>query len=519
MDGPHAYDRVGALHFPLWPAAHEHVWRYLFDWVIAGEALLCAPGDLVLEFGSGPSFASELFNRIGYRSVALDLDAEVLGYARARWDVDQRLDARRAHFVAADGLRLPFADAVFDGIVCLNALHHMPDFEAALAEIHRVLRPGARAVFSEPGSRHADSPDAALARAQGALERSIVIDEIAALARRVGFTRMLLKPYVYPSLVALDQRDFRRYGLHLSRAPFTQPDQIARFVREQHPLFVLETAGERPRTSASPRGFGSLRAEVVIEALTAAVRPGDQVTLRATLRNAGPSVWLAAPREFGGQVVLGLKLCAADGTVLTDALPRAALPHDVAPGEAVTLTHAFRLPWFEAGAYLLRLDPVAESVGWFEQFGSPPVSVAFAIAARPRTSASPGRLCAALQVRGLPQHAAPGATLALEVEVRNVGDSVWLSEPLPGGGHVSLGVQLCTADGGVLSDALGRTALAADVAPGEAATLRCVVPLPSALAAGRYELRFDMVVEQVAWFVQYGSPVTRCALSVGHEPG
>jgi len=165
-DRPESYDRDGALRFPLVPSEHERAWRYIFDWAIAGDALNCAPGDLVLEFGAGPSFASELFNRLGYRTVALDLDPQILAFARGRWTADQRLDAGRAYFVAADGLQLPFADASFDGIICLNALHHMPDYEATLAEMRRVLKPGARAAFSEPGSLHADTHESRLARAR-----------------------------------------------------------------------------------------------------------------------------------------------------------------------------------------------------------------------------------------------------------------------------------------------------------------------------------------------------------------
>jgi protein-L-isoaspartate O-methyltransferase len=95
MTQAHGYTREGALRFPLSHSTHETAWRYLFDWAIAGEALHCAPGDLVMEFGAGPCYASELLNRLGYRTVALDLDPQILSYGRERMTLDQRLEPRR----------------------------------------------------------------------------------------------------------------------------------------------------------------------------------------------------------------------------------------------------------------------------------------------------------------------------------------------------------------------------------------------------------------------------------------
>ena len=45
-------------------------------------------------------------------------------------------------FEVADAAALPYADNSFDAVLIANALHVMPDPEAALREIRRVLRPG-----------------------------------------------------------------------------------------------------------------------------------------------------------------------------------------------------------------------------------------------------------------------------------------------------------------------------------------------------------------------------------------
>lgn len=57
---------------------------------------------------------------------------------------------RTAVFSVGDAGRLPFADASFDRVICSEVLEHLPDVDAALAEIDRVLKPGGRFALSVP---------------------------------------------------------------------------------------------------------------------------------------------------------------------------------------------------------------------------------------------------------------------------------------------------------------------------------------------------------------------------------
>ena len=65
-----------------------------------------------------------------------------------------------------DGQSLPFADNSFDAAVSTWTLCTIPDVDAALAELRRVLRPGGTLHFVE----HGLSPDAKVARMQRRVE-------------------------------------------------------------------------------------------------------------------------------------------------------------------------------------------------------------------------------------------------------------------------------------------------------------------------------------------------------------
>ena len=59
--------------------------------------------------------------------------------------------ADRVRFRVADAnAALPFTDNAFDGLLCIDSMNHFPDRLAVLREWRRVLRPGRRALFTDP---------------------------------------------------------------------------------------------------------------------------------------------------------------------------------------------------------------------------------------------------------------------------------------------------------------------------------------------------------------------------------
>ena len=53
-----------------------------------------------------------------------------------------RQELQTISFFVADALNLPHPDCAFDAVFGFGVLHHVPDWQGALAEVGRVLKPG-----------------------------------------------------------------------------------------------------------------------------------------------------------------------------------------------------------------------------------------------------------------------------------------------------------------------------------------------------------------------------------------
>lgn len=105
---------------------HRMLWLCLRD-----RADLLPAGGRLLHFAPERCLSRRLARVPGLHYVTADLDPENA-------------------MVAADVTRIPFPDACFDGIICSHVLEHVDDDRAALAELHRVLKPGGWAIVLAP---------------------------------------------------------------------------------------------------------------------------------------------------------------------------------------------------------------------------------------------------------------------------------------------------------------------------------------------------------------------------------
>ncbi len=95
-------------------------------------------GRRVLEIGVGMGADLFRFSKAGAAAVGLDLSPVSLKLARQNAESNGSLPP----LLNGDAELLPFADQTFDLVYSWGVLHHTPDTERAVSEVHRVLRPG-----------------------------------------------------------------------------------------------------------------------------------------------------------------------------------------------------------------------------------------------------------------------------------------------------------------------------------------------------------------------------------------
>jgi len=107
----------------------------------------------------------------GLRVLKLDLWNEAKNTRVLKWMIEQRAQAygidispnvvsaalgifndgiRPSQLLVSDARSLPFHDAQFDLVYTMGTVEHFADTDSAIAEIHRVLRPGGHAVVGVP---------------------------------------------------------------------------------------------------------------------------------------------------------------------------------------------------------------------------------------------------------------------------------------------------------------------------------------------------------------------------------
>lgn len=114
------------------------VWRFTSA-AIARELRADRLGRDVLEIGAGSgSAAQQALRRNPELSwIAIDIDPQMTRAAAARLRVFPTASVK-----TADATVMPFPDESFDSVVSCLMLHHIVDWERAVAEVARVLRPG-----------------------------------------------------------------------------------------------------------------------------------------------------------------------------------------------------------------------------------------------------------------------------------------------------------------------------------------------------------------------------------------
>lgn len=141
----------GVKHFGYYPVGKEAIptlkAQQLMNEQLA-QSLALPTGSMVLDAGCGEG------------GVAIDLakhhklnvtGVDILGFniARAKKNAKQEGVDDRVTFLEADYSATSLPDSSYDAVYTMETLVHAPDYKAALAEFHRVLKPGGKLVLFE----------------------------------------------------------------------------------------------------------------------------------------------------------------------------------------------------------------------------------------------------------------------------------------------------------------------------------------------------------------------------------
>ena len=111
-------------------------------------------GNRVLDLGCGEGRHVHGLHMIGGLDVVgVDMDDAALDKAREGLSTlppRKDDDPFTTRFLAGDATALDFPDDAFDAVICSEVLEHLPDYNAALAEIRRVLKPEGRLCITVP---------------------------------------------------------------------------------------------------------------------------------------------------------------------------------------------------------------------------------------------------------------------------------------------------------------------------------------------------------------------------------
>lgn len=363
-------DREFLLNKPF--SDSEAFGRHLFSLGVVFTSIGLTTRDVVVEFGAGTCWVSHFLNRFGCRTISIDVSQTALDLGRETFQRDpSTIWSLAPEFLRYDGHTLPLPDACCDKIIIIDAFHHIPNQREILSEMYRILKPQGVIGMSEPGLGHASS-DASRHEVDkyGVLENELVIEDLGALAKSVGFKGASIVVASPDGLWELPTDDLEAFMKGKNFLAFWQHQCNA--LQASH--YVLLHKGDPGPTTQRPK---VLRAEIEVEGVdgdVVAMKVGTPRQLTFHLTNPAETRWLSSEGEGWTRLGAHLYKSGEPRSLVDFDWLRAALPGDVGKDREITVTAT--LPAIDqAGSYEAVFDLVIEGTAWFASKGSAATTV------------------------------------------------------------------------------------------------------------------------------------------------
>jgi SAM-dependent methyltransferase len=143
----------------------------------------------ILDLGMGSGWTSEIFARVGYEVVGLDISPSMIEIAKSKMGGELNLQ-----FFVHD-YEKPFSFGLFDAVVMYDSFHHCENESQVIENISVALKPEGLFLAVEPGRGHSRSKVAIdAARKYGTTERDMPFNYVKRLLVTQGFRKV--KQYV-----------------------------------------------------------------------------------------------------------------------------------------------------------------------------------------------------------------------------------------------------------------------------------------------------------------------------------
>ncbi len=86
------------------------------------------------------------------KCIGIDMDHESIKIAEEGYDYFKSISHAGAEFLKGSAYNIPFPDNFFDLVICSEVLEHLHEYNDAVKEMHRVLKPGGKLYASVPAS-------------------------------------------------------------------------------------------------------------------------------------------------------------------------------------------------------------------------------------------------------------------------------------------------------------------------------------------------------------------------------
>jgi ubiquinone/menaquinone biosynthesis C-methylase UbiE len=128
------------------PALHKGLNKYGAHLIRYQAALPFVKDRTVLDIACGTGYGSQLMAKTAKNVYGVDLSAESVAYATENYG------AKNIEFLTGDAVKIPLPDQTVDVVVSYETIEHVPNYQAFLDEIKRVMKPGGTLIISSPNS-------------------------------------------------------------------------------------------------------------------------------------------------------------------------------------------------------------------------------------------------------------------------------------------------------------------------------------------------------------------------------